>query len=67
MCGLAGSVLLVVLCVASLLESAALAQGRRKVIIDQDAAGPGGTDMQAIAALVSSPAAEVLGICVPHP
>jgi purine nucleosidase len=57
-------VLLVVLCIASLLDSAALAQGRRKVIIDQDGAGPGGTDMQAIAAIVNSPAAEVLGICV---
>ena len=40
------------------------AQSRRKVIIDQDAAGPGGTDMQAILALVNSPDAEVLGITV---
>jgi len=38
------------------------AQGKRKVIIDQDAAGPGGTDMQAILALVNSPDTEVLGI-----
>ena len=35
--------------------NAANGQGKRKVIIDQDAAGPGGTDMQAILALVNSP------------
>ncbi len=40
------------------------AQTKRKVIIDQDAAGPGGTDMQAILALVNSPDTEVLGITV---
>ncbi len=40
------------------------AQGKRKVIIDQDAAGPGGTDMQAILALVNSPETDVLGITV---
>src|ERR1700687_754286 len=43
---------------------AAQAQGKRKVIIDQGWAGPGGTDMQAILALVNSPATEVLGITV---
>jgi purine nucleosidase len=43
---------------------AAQAQGRRKVIIDQDAAGPGGTDMQSILALVNSPDTDVLGITV---
>src|ERR1700747_1678243 len=43
---------------------ASFAQGRRKVIIDQDAAGPGGTDMQSILALVNSPETEVLGITV---
>jgi purine nucleosidase len=41
-----------------------LAQSKRKVIIDQDAAGPGGTDMQAILALINSPETEVLGITV---
>ena len=41
------------------------AQSRRKVVIDQDAAGPGGTDMQAILAIVNSPDTEVLGITVP--
>jgi inosine-uridine nucleoside N-ribohydrolase len=40
------------------------AQSKRKVIIDQDAAGPGGTDMQAILCLVNSPDTEVLGITV---
>ena len=40
------------------------AQEKRKVIIDQDCAGPGGTDMQAILAIVQSPDTEVLGITV---
>src|SRR5580704_16342995 len=40
------------------------AQTKRKVIIDQDAAGPGGTDMQAILSLVNSPETQVLGITV---
>ena len=40
------------------------AQGKRKLIIDQDAAGPGGTDMQAILALINSPDTDVLGITV---
>ena len=40
------------------------AQGKRKVIIDQDAAGPGGTDMQAILTLVNSADTDVLGITV---
>jgi inosine-uridine nucleoside N-ribohydrolase len=38
--------------------------GRRKIIIDQDAAGPGGTDQQAILLLIQSPQTEVLGITV---
>ena len=42
----------------------AAAQGKRKVIIDQDAGGPGGSDMQAILSLVNSPDTEVLGITV---
>lgn len=40
------------------------AQAKHKLIIDQDAAGPGGTDMQAILALVNSPDTDVLGITV---
>jgi purine nucleosidase len=37
---------------------------KRKVIIDQDAAGPAGTDQQAILLLIQSPQTEVLGITV---
>jgi inosine-uridine nucleoside N-ribohydrolase len=55
-------------CAAALLlmafASTISAQGKRKVIIDQDAAGPGGTDLQAILALVNSPDTDVLGITV---
>ncbi|MGA7029202.1 MAG: nucleoside hydrolase [Candidatus Acidiferrales bacterium] len=40
------------------------AEAERKVIIDQDCAGPGGTDMQAVLALVQSPDTDVLGITV---
>jgi purine nucleosidase len=40
------------------------AQTKRKIIIDQDCAGPGGTDMQAIIALINSPETDVLGITV---
>jgi inosine-uridine nucleoside N-ribohydrolase len=40
------------------------AQGKRKVIIDQDASCPGGSDQQAILTLVNSPDTEVLGITV---
>src|SRR5690348_10228735 len=43
---------------------AASDQGKRKIIIDQDAAGPGGTDQQAILMLIQSPQTEVLGITV---
>src|ERR1700692_794381 len=39
-------------------------QQRRKIIIDQDAAGPAGTDQQSILLLVQTPQAEVLGITV---
>jgi purine nucleosidase len=46
------------------LQFATFAQGKRKVIIDQDCAGPGGTDMQAILTLINSPQTDVLGITV---
>jgi purine nucleosidase len=42
--------------------SVAAAQARRMVIIDQDGAGPGGTDQMAMMVLLQSPQAEVLGI-----
>jgi len=38
------------------------AQARRMVIIDQDGAGPGGTDQMAMMLLLQSPQADVLGI-----
>jgi purine nucleosidase len=44
--------------------SVCLAQGKRFVIIDQDAAGPGGTDMTSILILLQSPGVETLGITV---
>jgi purine nucleosidase len=43
---------------------ASAADGRRKIIIDQDTAGPAGTDQQAILLLIQSPQTEVLGITV---
>jgi inosine-uridine nucleoside N-ribohydrolase len=54
-------------CVCSallLLSFHAFSQEKRKVIIDQDAAGPGGSDQQAILVFVQSPQTEVLGITV---
>jgi inosine-uridine nucleoside N-ribohydrolase len=39
-------------------------QAKRKIIIDQDAAGPGGTDQQSMLLLIQSPQTEVLGITV---
>src|SRR5689334_8199347 len=47
-----------------LLWAAVSAQGNRMVIIDQDAAGPAGTDVQSILVLVQSPNVQVLGITV---
>ena len=40
------------------------AQERRKIIIDQDAAGPAGTDQQSMLLLIQSPHTEVMGITV---
>ncbi len=40
------------------------AQEKRKIIIDQDAAGPAGTDQQSILLLIQSPQTQVLGITV---
>ena len=39
-------------------------QEKRKVIIDQDEAGPAGTDLQSTLVLIQSPQTEVLGITV---
>lgn len=46
------------------LTSAAWGQPKRKLIIDQDAAGPAGTDLQSTLLLIQSPQTEVLGITV---
>jgi inosine-uridine nucleoside N-ribohydrolase len=48
-------------CIPALGQQAA---GKHKVIIDQDAAGPAGTDQQSILLLIQSPQTEVLGITV---
>jgi len=40
------------------------AQPRRKVIINQDCSGPGGSNMQTLLTLIQSPQVEVLGITV---
>jgi len=45
-------------------NSVARAQERRKVIIDQDCSGPGGSNMQTLLTLIQSPRVEVLGITV---
>ncbi|HZQ90872.1 MAG TPA: nucleoside hydrolase [Terriglobales bacterium] len=46
------------------LAACAAAQEKRYVIIDQDAAGPGGTDQQSILVFLQAPNVEVLGITV---
>jgi purine nucleosidase len=56
-----GSALLAVLL---LYASFASAQNRRKIIIDQDTAGPGGSNMNTLLLLLQSPQVEVLGITV---
>jgi purine nucleosidase len=42
----------------------AFAQARRKIIINQDCSGPGGSNMQTLLTLIQSPQVEVLGITV---
>jgi purine nucleosidase len=42
----------------------AVAQQRRKIIINQDCSGPGGSNMQTLLTLIQSPKVEVLGITV---
>ncbi len=59
-------VALVASCLASgTMKCWAQAHGeRRKIIIDQDAAGPAGTDQTSILLLIQSPQTEVLGVTV---
>jgi len=42
----------------------ALAQARRKVIINEDCSGPGGSNMQTLLVMLQSPQVDVLGITV---
>jgi len=44
--------------------SLAFAQPRRKIVINEDCSGPGGSNMQTVALLVQSPQTEVLGVTV---
>jgi purine nucleosidase len=60
--GLSKSILKL-LCIL-LLCLAALAQPRRKVIINEDCSGPGGSNMQTLLTMIQSPQVEVLGITV---
>jgi purine nucleosidase len=46
------------------LTASSWCQGKRKIIIDQDAAGPAGTDLQSTLLLIQSPQTEVLGVTV---
>src|SRR6266478_4677287 len=47
-----------------LATSLSFAQSRRKVIIDQDCSGPGGSNLQTLLVMLQSPQVEVLGITV---
>lgn len=48
----------------TLVATAAWSQPRRKVIIDEDGAGPGGSNLQAIMTFIQSPHVEPLGVAV---
>ena len=54
------SAIFLFLCLSSTLSAAA----RRKVIINEDCSGPGGSNMQMLVTLIQSPQVEVLGITV---
>jgi len=47
-----------------LASSLCLAQPKRKIVINQDCSGPGGSNLQTLALLIQSPDVEVLGITV---
>jgi inosine-uridine nucleoside N-ribohydrolase len=47
-----------------LVATSSWADARRKVIIDQDCAGPGGSNLQTLLVMIQSPQVEVLGITV---
>ena len=50
--------------IALLAASVALPLDRRKVIVNEDCSGPGGSNMQAVLTMIQSPEVEVLGITV---
>src|SRR5215467_3983087 len=52
------------LTIVLLATSFASAQPRRKVIINEDCSGPGGSNMQTLLVMIQSPQVEVLGITV---
>ncbi len=54
-----------VVTLALLAGSVAWSQPLRKVIIDEDCSGPGGTNLQTVLLLIRSPQVEVLGITIP--
>jgi purine nucleosidase len=56
--------LCLVIAVLLLAGSSAWSQQRRKVIINQDCSGPGGSNMHTLLLLIQSPQVEVLGITV---
>jgi purine nucleosidase len=58
-----GRFCLAVICLL-LASSLGWAAQRRKVIIDQDCSGPGGSNMQTLLLLIQSPEVEVLGVTV---
>src|SRR6202789_2036849 len=47
-----------------LVASLGAAQPRRKVIINQDCSGPGGSNLQTLLVMIQSPEVEVLGITI---
>src|ERR1700677_3713465 len=55
---------LILLLVAFVGHSFGSAQPRRKVIINEDCSGPGGSNMQTLLVLIQSPQVDVLGITV---
>ena len=62
--GLRGRLIAAFLITLTCIHSSAQQAAKRKIIIDQDAAGPAGTDQQSILLLIQSPQTEVLGITV---
>jgi purine nucleosidase len=55
---------LVVIAILLLFACSSFAQARRKVILDQDCSGPGGSNLQALLVMIQSPQIDVLGITV---